>query len=176
LKYKKADNTARSSRLITLLVLAIAALGNGGAWALDLKVDHWRFQTSLYSYHFDPSPEHVENRKLVNFEAWRADDWHAGLAFFDNSFGQPSQYVYVGKSWDLDEGERFYFRLTGGLLNGYDEPYENKIPLNGLGVAPAIVPALGFRHEWFFMEAQLGGLAVIMFTAGVSWGGEKSSE
>ena len=55
----------------------------------------------------------------------------------------------------------------GGLLHGYKEPYDDKIPLNGLGVAPAIVPSLGFRYKWFLAEANLGGLAVITFTAGV---------
>jgi hypothetical protein len=55
----------------------------------------------------------------------------------------------------------------GGLLHGYKEPYEDKIPLNQLGVAPAIVPALGFRYKWFIAEANLGGLAVVTVTAGV---------
>jgi hypothetical protein len=155
------------------LFLALALLfSSSEAQALD--IEKWRIQTSLYTHHFDDDPEHVDHTNLINVEAWRSDDWHAGFAWFDNSFGQPSQYLYVGKSWDLGQSGHWYGRVTGGLLHGYKEPYEDKIPLNGLGIAPAIVPAIGFQHRWFFAEAQLGGLAVMMFTAGVQFGHGKS--
>jgi hypothetical protein len=49
------------------------------------------------------------------------------------------------------------FKLTGGLLHGYKEPYDDKIPLNNLGVAPAAIPALGYHQKSFFVEfVQLG--------------------
>ena len=144
--------------------------------AQALEIDRWRFQTSLYTYHFDDDPEHVDHTKLINIEAWRADNWHGGFAWFDNSFGQDSQYLYVGKAWDLGDEGHWYWRITGGLLHGYKEPYEDKIPFNGLGIAPAIVPAIGYQRSWFFTEAQLGGLAVIMWTAGFQWGHGKSPE
>jgi hypothetical protein len=86
---------------------------------------------------------------------------------FDNSFGQPSQLIFIGKTWPIARSEYWYIKLMGGLLHGYKEPYENKIPLNGLGVAPAIIPALGFRYRRVFAEANLGGLAVVTFNVGV---------
>jgi len=55
----------------------------------------------------------------------------------------------------------------GGLLHGYKEPYEDKIALNGLGIAPVVLPALGFNYKYFVAEASLGGLAVVTLTAGV---------
>ena len=75
--------------------------------------------------------------------------------------------LYMGKTWPLLKSRHWYAKLTGGLLHGYKEPYEDKIPLNGLGVAPVIIPALGFRYRNFVMETNLGGLAVVMMTAGV---------
>jgi hypothetical protein len=131
------------------------------------SVDAWTLQTSLYTAHFDPEPEHVDDQNLLGIEAYFTGKWLAGLALFENSFGQSTQLIYAGKTWPLLDSRHWYTKLTGGLLHGYEEPYEDKIPLNGLGVAPVIIPALGFRHGYFVAEANLGGLAVIMVTAGV---------
>ena len=90
-----------------------------------------------------------------------------GAAIFDNSYYQESQLLYAGKSWNLPGSDSWYLKLTGGLLHGCEEPYEDKIPFNGLGIAPVIIPALGFRYRWLVAEANLGGLAVVTFTAGV---------
>jgi len=54
-------------------------------------------------------------------------------------------------------------------LHGYKEPYDDKIPLNQLGVAPAIVPTLGFQYKFFVAEANLGGLAALTITAGIAF-------
>lgn len=131
------------------------------------RVDDWVIQTSVYTKHFDPDPDHVEDQNLLGIEAWMENGWIVGGIVFDNSFGQNSQYVYVGYSWRLFQSKYWYFKLTGGLLHGYKEPYEDKIPLNELGVAPAAVPALGFRYKYFIAEAALGGAAVVVLTAGV---------
>lgn len=131
------------------------------------SVDAWTLQTSLYTAHFDPEPDHVDDQNLLGIEAYFTGKWLAGLALFENSFGQSTQLIYAGKTWPLLDSRRWYTKLTGGLVHGYEEPYEDKIPLNGLGVAPVIIPALGFRHGYFVAEANLGGLAVIMVTAGV---------
>lgn len=137
--------------------------GAAGVWG----VDDWTLQTSLYTAHFDAEPDHVNDQNLLAVEAYFKGDWLAGLALFENSFGQSSQLIYAGKTWPLFDSLHWYTKLTGGLLHGYEGPYENKIPLNGLGVAPVIIPALGFRYRNFVTEANLGGLAVIMVTAGV---------
>jgi hypothetical protein len=131
------------------------------------SIDGWSIQTSIYTKHFDPEPDHVNDQNLIGVEAHFRNQWLGGLAVFDNSFGQPSQFLYMGRSWRLFGSEYWHFKLMGGLLHGYKEPYEDKIPLNQLGVAPAIVPALGFRYKWFIAEANLGGLAVVTVTAGV---------
>ena len=57
----------------------------------------------------------------------------------------------------------------GGLLHGYKEPYEDKIPFNGLGVAPAIVPALGLRYKRVYTEVNLAGAAAVTVNVGFSF-------
>jgi hypothetical protein len=133
------------------------------------SVDQWYIFTSVYTKHFDPDPDHVNNQKMLGLESHMKNQWVFGLAVFDNSFGQNSQYLYTGYKWDLFGSQRWYFKLTGGLLHGYKEPYDDKIPLNGMGVAPAIVPTLGFQYKFLVAEANLGGLAAMTITAGIAW-------
>lgn len=131
------------------------------------KISGWNIQTSLYTKHWDSDPDHTNNQKLIGPELVFENDWLVGLAIFRNSFDQPSQLLYIGKTWPLFRTDWFYFKLVGGLLHGYKEPYEDKIPLNGLGVAPAILPSFGIRYKWFMMEAQIAGTAAITVTAGL---------
>ena len=157
-------------RLVARAAACVAALclaGNAGAAGFAEGIDHWRFQTSLLTHHFDPDPEHTERQKLLNLEAWRDDRWHLGAAVFRNSFDQPTQFVYVGYAWPIAGSENVYWRLMGGLMHGYKGEYQDKIPFNGLGIAPAIVPSVGVRYRRVFSEVQFGGTAVLLWTAGV---------
>jgi hypothetical protein len=104
---------------------------------------------------------------MITVEARSHDNWLAGLSVFDNSFYQPTQLVYVGKTWPLLDSPHWYFKLVGGLVHGYKEPYEDKIPLNGLGIAPVILPSVGYRRGHFLIEAHLAGVAAMIVTAGV---------
>ena len=133
------------------------------------SVDRWYIFTSVYTKHFDPDPDHVNNQKLIGVEAQMTNNWLFGLASFDNSFGQRSEYLYAGYKWALFRSGHWYFKLTGGLLYGYKKPYEDKIPLNGLGVAPAVLPTLGFRYKFFVTEVSLAGVAAAHVSVGISF-------
>jgi hypothetical protein len=142
---------------------AVPATGEPSPWSIA----GWSFQTSIYTYHFDPDPAHDNSQSLIGPELRFRNDWVAGLAVFDNSFGQTSEYAYMGKTWPLRGSPHWYVKLTGGLLHGYKEPYEDKIPFNQYGIAPAIVPSLGFRYRHLVLELHLGGIAVTTLTGGV---------
>ena len=144
----------------------LLAAGNASA----MEIAEWRFQTSIYTHHWSSDPDHVSNSKLIGFEFATTKRWIGGFAYFDNSFGQPSQYLYAGYEWPLFKTDWAYFKLTGGLLHGYKEPYEDKIPANGLGVAPAIVPAFGFKYKRVLSEIQILGTAAVTWTVGFNFG------
>lgn len=131
------------------------------------KIVGWNFQTSLYTKHWSYDENHNNNQYLIDPEIVFANDFLIGFAWFKNSFDQPSEFLYIGKTWPLFHSEYFYFKLAGGLLYGYKEPYEDKIPLNGLGIAPAIIPSFGLRYKHFMMEAQIAGTAALTITAGL---------
>jgi len=159
----------RPAKPVGLLLLGwYLLMAAGNASALDIK--EWRFQTSLYTRHWDPQPEHVNKTKLLNLEIETTTKWIYGFAWFDNSFGQPSQYLYAGYSWKLFRTDWAYFKVTGGLLHGYKEPYEDKIPFNEYGIAPAIVPTFGVRYKRVFSEVQILGTAAFTITAGFNFG------
>jgi len=152
--------------LLPLSVLQAEETDDGSSrWSIG----EWKLQTSVYTRHFDPRPEHVNHQKLIGLEAVCRNDWLFGAALFDNSFGQSSQFVYFGKEWWLFGSEFWYAKLMGGLLHGYEKPYEDKIPFNGWGVAPAILPALGLRYRRVFLEANLAGTAAVTVTAGIAF-------
>ena len=141
------------------------SLDQSSGWS----VDRWYIFTSLYTKHFDPDPEHVNSQKMLGIEAQMMNNWLFGLATFDNSFGQRSEYLYAGYKWVFFGSKHWYFKLTGGLLYGYKEPYEDKIPYNDLGVAPVILPTLAFRHKFFVAEVTVAGNSALSVTAGISF-------
>ena len=147
--------------------LAQGSVGNIYSSGSDSFRDNETYlYTSLYTRHYDPDPDHVNDQNMLGYESETGRNRLWGLAMFDNSFGQESQYLYLGQKWRAFESDRWYYKLTGGLLHGYKEPYEDKIPLNELGVAPAIIPALGYRQRSFFAEFTQLGLSAGMVTVG----------
>jgi len=124
----------------------------------------WRVTASPYTYHYSRDPNHT-HVYMVGAEHQRADGFVVGGSLFQNSFGQPSTYLYVGQRFDGLMGVAPLFaHVTGGLLYGYREPYQNKVPLNYKGFSPGFVPSLG----WQFtpeLSAQLNflGNSALMF-------------
>lgn len=93
---------------------------------------------------------------------WGADRTHFGIALFDNSYGQFSQSVYAGLEWDWKRalGGDMFLSLSAGLVHGYKEPYEDKLPLNNaLGVGLTLVPAIGWQRGPLGLAVSLSGSA-----------------
>lgn len=117
--------------------------------------------------HFDPDPDHAKHSWMMGVEWQRPSRWLAGYTYFNNSFDQRSHYIYGGKLWSLREsGQGWYLKLTGGVILGYKEPYEDKIPYNHNGIAPGIVPGLGYKLDRTSVQVNLLGTAALMITFG----------
>jgi hypothetical protein len=163
------------SLLHTSLYFCILLLPVGDtAYASDAVERHFFAQYSVFTHHFFPSPEHVNRNHLLNLE-WQtsgytvlnADRTLIGGAVFKNSFGQPSKYLYAGQKWDVHEN--VYLKLTAGLLHGYRDQYQNKIPLNRYGIAPVIVPSIGLRFRQFSLESIFLSNRAVMLAIGVQF-------
>lgn len=157
--------------LLGFIVLALFTANSAQANLFD-EGDILMVQAAPDAIHFHYSSEHADFSWLVGAELQFPSRWLIGGAYFNNSFDQKCQYYYFGKSWPLDfisDNEymkNMYFKLTGGVLLGYKEPYEDKIPFNNNGVAPGIVPGLGYQFGDFNVQLNLLGDAGIMFTFG----------
>jgi hypothetical protein len=131
------------------------------------RTDPFYLQTSVYTHHFDYNPEHDNHQHLIAAEWNITQQWLVGASAFDNSFDQPTQYVYGGYRFRPFESlQPLYLKLTAGLVHGYTGEHQNSIPLNNLGTAPAIVPTLGYCLNRFCSELVVFGLAGALVTVG----------
>ena len=134
-------------------------------FSLEKKAgDRYALTFSPYTRHFSNNPEH-KHVWLLGIERERKNDSVAGIAFFNNSFGQHSLYYYPwGVSYRNLLGEpQLYAKLTAGLLYGYRGQYEDKVPLNYNGFSPGIVPALGWDlGDGFGLQANFLGFNAVM--------------
>lgn len=161
-------------RYLLVILLALAPLAvNAGVFE---KGDAIFLQTSLWTVHFRPSEDHINNQRLLNAELDKASGWVFGFAYFHNSFNQASQYLYAGHSWTIPKTREWaYFKLTGGLLHGYKGEHQDAIPFNNSGIAPAILPSIGVKYKRFQSELMLFGTAGMMLSLGFNFpiGGSK---
>jgi hypothetical protein len=126
----------------------------------------WYAQTSVYTRHYSPDPEHNNHQDLIGIERNQASGWVFGGATFRNSFRQRSNYAYAGKRYDSSEYP-VYLKVTGGLLQGYRGDYKDKIPLNRYGIAPVIIPSVGTHYGPLAAELVFLGANAAMVTTGV---------
>ena len=108
--------------------------------------DRVMVEVGPYVYHYTHNTDHNQWPRLIGAEYETGSHWLGGAAFFRNSHYQNSAYAYVGKRWFIEPvSENLYVKLTAGLIYGYKEPYEDKLPLNHDGYAFGLVPALGYQ-------------------------------
>jgi hypothetical protein len=131
--------------------------------------DRFYLETSLYTTHFHYDPAHDDHQHLILVEWNITEHWLVGGSVFDNSFGQASQYIYGGYRFrPFDSLQPLYFKVSAGLVHGYSGQYQNKIPLNNSGVAPVIVPSVGYCINRFCSELVIFGTAGALVTLGVT--------
>lgn len=169
---ERSRRDPRRQAWLWLLPLTLWLAASSARAGLFQDGDVLMIQAAPDTIHFHPDSEHAKYSWLIGLE-WQAPSrWVAGAAYFNNSFDQKSQYLYAGKFWTLDAiSDRpfmkdFYFKLTGGVVLGYKDRYEDKIPFNHNGIAPGIIPALGYKFGDFNIQANLLGDAGLMFTFG----------
>ncbi|APC16985.1 sn-glycerol-3-phosphate transporter [Pseudomonas frederiksbergensis] len=156
----------KNLRIYGLLLLALATSALAVENPTQKDQGSWYLQTSVFTKHYSPDPDHNNNQDLIGLERDEASGWLFGAATFRNSFSQRSYYAYAGKRYE-SANYPVYIKLTGGLLQGYSGEYKDKIPLNHFGVAPVIIPSLGAHYGPVAAELVLLGFNAAMITTGV---------
>lgn len=119
---------------------------------------------SPYTHHWSYDEDHKQVY-VLSLSRRLPKDRLCGLALFNNSFGQPSAYAYVGKTFPnvFTRWPNLYATVSAGVIYGYVGKYKNKVPLNVGGFAPVIVPSVGYRlHDRLALEVQFLGTAAFM--------------
>lgn len=156
---------ARRVALLAMFIPSAAA-----SEALDLEGINKRNKYSLlvgpYTHHYNHSREH-KHVFLLGAERVRDERKVAGMVFFTNSFGQPSALFYPwGRVYSglpvMPSG--WYLKWAAGLLYGYKEPYEDKVPFNANGYSPGYILAIGRPlSKGTEFQANFLGTAALMF-------------
>jgi len=150
---------------------ALSATSFADAWRAPepWRTDRFYFETSLYTRHFNNDPNHDDHQNLILVEWNVTENWLVGASFFANSFGQPSQFVYGGYRFrPFANAQQLYFKIAAGVIHGYKDEYQDKIPMNSSGFAPGLVPSVGYCINRFCSELVLFGTAGALITLGVT--------
>ena len=139
-----------------------SALSTDESDAENDNAQRWNISLSPYTHHWSYSPDH-KPVFLAALEERLPHDRFCGIALFRNSFGQPSAYVYAGKQWNgVLETPKLFTKVSAGLIYGYKGKYQHKIPFNDYGIAPAVIPSIGWQFN-----AQESAQVMVLGTAGL---------
>lgn len=139
-------------------------------WPPQLEVSHVLLQTSLYTRHFNPQPDHNNHQELISLELHNPQRWLVGGARFLNSFSQEAIYLYAGREfpfWKPTGNVTVRAKLSAGLLHGYRGEHQDNIPFNRYGTAPAALPSLGVQWGRFETDLIVFGTAGAMIIGGI---------
>lgn len=167
---RSARSTAGSIAALAILFHSAASFGSEAPIDASRSDNPYPFmlQTSVATRHFHPSSAQNNHQELLNLEWNYKDNLLVGAASFRNTYRQPTQLVYWGaKFHPLDSAPNAYLKVVAGLIHGYKGEYQDHIPFNQLGTAPAILPAVGYCHKQLCSELIVFGAAGAMLTAGV---------
>ncbi len=120
-----------------------------------------------YVGHWDDNKGHNQWPHLVGVEWESGSHWLVGAAAFKNSYYQNAAYLYAGRRWFLDKvNPNLYVKLSAGLVYGYKDPYEDRLPVNNDGYGLGFVPAVGYQFGRANAQIIFLGTAAVAFTFG----------
>lgn len=155
-----------------LFLLTCVSMAHAGVFE---KGDRVMLEFGPYVAHRIDNNGHNQWPHLVGLEYESGLHWLGGAAAFRNSYYQDAAYVYAGRRWFLDSmSENLYIKLSAGLVYGYKEPYEDRLPVNDNGWGLGIAPALGYQFGRANAQIVFLGTAAVIFTFGYDlWQGVK---
>ena len=138
-----------------LLLLIHMPVNQAKAWKFyKTGQDHLYLWGGVYS-HFDDSESYQGSPLLVGFNIVKPNDHIYGMALFNNSFDQFSQYFFYGKVFRYKD-TYFHGKITAGLIHGYKGEHKDNLYFNEqLGVAPVIVPSIGYQKNCWGIDLYL---------------------
>jgi hypothetical protein len=141
----------------------------GGAEAAE-RHRHWYAQAGLYA-HWRNDDAFSGVPWFAGIEYHRPDLWFGGFSMFNNSFGQFSQYAYLGRAFHpLPAYPHFRIKLTVGVVQGYKDEHYDTLPIHwGGSWALGFVPGLGYQKGRVGYDVAVLGVGGLLFLVGYSF-------
>jgi hypothetical protein len=147
-----------------LFFITCTSMAHAGVFGDDDRV---MLQFGPYTAHRLDNTGHNQWPHLVGVEYESGSHWLGGAAAFRNSYYQDAAYLYAGRRWFLDRvNENLYVKLSAGLVYGYKDPYQDRLPVNHNGYGLGLVPALGYQLGRANAQVVFLGTAAVSFTFG----------
>lgn len=157
----------RLSYLFVLLALCPIA----GVAADNIETGRpWYIQAGAYKHYSDD--EKYEGPPIfAGIEYHKSSTLLFGLSVFNNSFGDASQYLYVGRNFHPSKTyPNLRIKLTGGVAHGYSDENQDVSPIRwGDSWILGIVPTLGYQGGRFGADLALLGDSGLLFLLGYSF-------
>lgn len=135
-------------------------------------IDNYFFQTSLYTLHYSDKNYQNNKQNLLSFERHYKDQSLNGIAFFKNTYGQNTIFIYHGKNYHLSSIGNFNLtaKLTYGIVSGYDdEDGKYKTWMHEMETFPALVFGVGIQKKPYRLDIIPFADAGIIVTGGVEF-------
>jgi hypothetical protein len=114
----------------------------------DRSTSAWYVQVGAYD-HFSDDEDYEGPPLFGGIEYHRANMPVIGFSIFNNSFGDFSQYLYLGKEfYPSQKYPGFRFKLTGGVAHGYKGENHDVLPIRwGNSWGFGVVPIIGYKSN-----------------------------
>ncbi len=155
---------------VTVLLFVLPCVSRACAEQLGDAQDRgpgWYAQVGAY-VHWLSSNDFEGPPLFGGLEYHTGDGWSGGLSLFNNSFGQFTQYLYVGRRFHLwDSRPEIRLNITAGIVHGYRDEFYDTLPIRwggdwGLG----FVPAIGYQKRRMGFDVALLGVSGLLFLVG----------
>ena len=121
------------------------------------------------------SPVRLQSKDTYEGRPWFAGveyhmptNWLFGLSAFNNSFGQFSQYAYVGKYFHPSKKyPGIHIKLTGGIAHGYSGEHHDVLPIRwDESWGMAVIPGVGYKWESLSLDVAALSASGLLFLVG----------
>lgn len=166
--HKTAEPMWRHTLCGLLLATLLSAVSLARSEPADTeRAAAWYLQGGGY-IHYSDDEDYEGPPWFVGIERRRPGKAILGLSIFNNSFGQFSQYAYLGKDFHpFGRAPNVRIKLTGGIAHGYKGDHQDTSPLNwGDGWAFAIVPSIGYQKAAVGWDVALLSNSGLLFLVG----------
>lgn len=159
-------HTSRLLVLLSLVSIASPSVAQTGEPA-QLHTPAWYAQGGMY-IHYSDDEDYEGPPLFASIEYHQTPKLLWGLSMFQNSFGQFSQYAYVGRMFHpLQKHPNFHIKLTGGVVHGYGGKHHDTLPIRwgdswGIGG----IPTIGYLTEKYGFDVAFLKASGILFLAG----------